>query len=551
MLDKSIRILEAMRPAVLHGLRTTAAASIALGIAFWLELDRAYWAGTTAVIVCQPLLGSSLRKAFFRALGTLAGALAIVLLSACFPQDRIGFSMRLAGWCAICGFVGHRLTLFAAYGAQLAGITAAIVAGDIINQPDIVFDTVLARVSEIEIGIAAATFVLATTQKSGARLRLATQLTTLATDALAALRSATPVADAGSGVSELSALDPVIDQVTGESALWRMHLGPVRAAQNGLFDCLARARLLRPANSHAGWRELLPAVASSANCHATAKALSSSPDRDAAEAVIAITGIATALDVAAWLTAPERPVPQPGQSCPAPADPLPALITAARVYSGVAVACVIWMATGWPNGPGAITWTAILTLLMSPRQEEGFSAAFQFGAGVALSAILAAIVNFAVLPQIQSFWALSACLGLVLVPMSALSTMPRLAAVLVPAAVNFLPLVAPANQENYDPAAFYNAALSIVFGCGLAIVALRVVAPISAPTRTRRILAAAEADRSSVVRGTWRPTARAWCDRMRTRLASLPSSADPETTGQLLLMFGQGASALDAGNARG
>jgi hypothetical protein len=35
-----------------------ASVCLALYIAFWLELDNAYWAGTTAAIVCQPSLGA-------------------------------------------------------------------------------------------------------------------------------------------------------------------------------------------------------------------------------------------------------------------------------------------------------------------------------------------------------------------------------------------------------------------------------------------------------------------------------------------------------------
>jgi len=54
--------------------RTTlwAAVCLALYIAFWLELDSAYWAGTTAAIVCQPSLGASLRKGSFLMIGTEA-----------------------------------------------------------------------------------------------------------------------------------------------------------------------------------------------------------------------------------------------------------------------------------------------------------------------------------------------------------------------------------------------------------------------------------------------------------------------------------------------
>src|SRR5260370_1615902 len=93
------RIVVALRsavPALLFGLRLWAAVCLALYIAFWLELDNAYWAGTSAAIVCQPSLGASLRKASFRMIGTVVGAVAIVVLTACCPQSRIGFLAGLA-----------------------------------------------------------------------------------------------------------------------------------------------------------------------------------------------------------------------------------------------------------------------------------------------------------------------------------------------------------------------------------------------------------------------------------------------------------------------
>src|SRR5712672_1092990 len=89
-------------PALLFGLRLWASVCLALYIAFWLELDNAYWAGTSAGIVCQPQLGASLRKGWFRMIGTLVGGIAIVVLTACFPQDRAAFMVGLALWGAIC-----------------------------------------------------------------------------------------------------------------------------------------------------------------------------------------------------------------------------------------------------------------------------------------------------------------------------------------------------------------------------------------------------------------------------------------------------------------
>src|SRR6201993_3207450 len=101
---------------------------LALYVAFWLELDNPYWAGTSAAIVCQPQLGASLRKGWFRMIGTAVGATMIVVLTACFPQDRIAFLVLLALWCSICAFAATVFRNFASYSAALAGYTAAIIA---------------------------------------------------------------------------------------------------------------------------------------------------------------------------------------------------------------------------------------------------------------------------------------------------------------------------------------------------------------------------------------------------------------------------------------
>ena len=116
--------LRAVGPPLLFGLRLWASVCLALWVAFWLELDNAYWAGTSAAVVCQPHLGASLRKGWFRMIGTGIGAVAIVVLSACFPQDRAAFLVSLALWGAACALVATLLRNYAAYAASLAGYTA-------------------------------------------------------------------------------------------------------------------------------------------------------------------------------------------------------------------------------------------------------------------------------------------------------------------------------------------------------------------------------------------------------------------------------------------
>src|SRR3984893_2065074 len=157
--------MRAAAPPLLFGLRLWASVCLALYVAVLLELDNAYWAGTTAAIVCQPQLGASLRKGWFRMIGTVVGAVAIVVLTACFPQDRIAFLAGLALWGAACALVATILRNFLALAAQLAGVTAAIIAGNELGATGGVngeaFMLAVTRCSEICIGIVCAGIILA------------------------------------------------------------------------------------------------------------------------------------------------------------------------------------------------------------------------------------------------------------------------------------------------------------------------------------------------------------------------------------------------------
>jgi uncharacterized membrane protein YccC len=169
--------VRAAGPALVFGLRLWASVCLALYVAFWLELDNAYWAGTSAALMCQPHLGASLRKGWFRMIGTVVGAVWIVALSAWFPQDRVGFLVGLALWGAVCACVATLLRNFASYAAALAGFTAAILASDTLGAvggtDGQIFNFAVMRVSEIWIGIVCAGIVLAGTDFGAAPRRLA------------------------------------------------------------------------------------------------------------------------------------------------------------------------------------------------------------------------------------------------------------------------------------------------------------------------------------------------------------------------------------------
>jgi uncharacterized membrane protein YccC len=192
------RLTEAFRaagPALLFGLRLWASVCLALYVAVWLELDNPQWAGTAAAIVCQPHLGASLRKGWFR----MVGAVAIVVMTACFPQDRAAFFVSLALWGAACALVATLLRNLSAYAAALAGYTAAIIANDQLGAVGGLngqaFMLAVFRASEICIGIVCAGIVLAGTDLGGARRRLATLVAAISAETTSGFTGTLRVAD--------------------------------------------------------------------------------------------------------------------------------------------------------------------------------------------------------------------------------------------------------------------------------------------------------------------------------------------------------------------
>jgi uncharacterized membrane protein YccC len=572
-------------PALLFGLRVWVAVSLALYVAFWLELDNAYWAGTSAAIVCQPSLGASLRKASFRMIGTVVGAVAIVVLTACFPQSRIGFLMGLAAWGAACGFVATILRNFASYGAALAGFTAVVIASDLLGATGgangEAFTLALTRVSEICIGIVCAGIVVAGTDFGRARHRLAAQFAALSAEVTAGLSDtlAGPIGEETRSTRRdltrrVIALEPIIEEAIGETSDLRYRLRGLQAAVGGLFAALSGWRMV------ANHLELLPndqrkreadGVLRNLPCE-----LRSAPRRDdatpwtaapphlrsvcaaAVRALVALPadtpslrlladgtaealiGISRALNGVVLLTASDQGVPQARVAQLRVPDWLPALVNATRVFIVISVAEVFWLATAWPSGALAVTWSAIFVITFSPAADQAYASAKSRLLGIILAVTLAAIVKFAVLPGSKTFVSLGSAIGLVLIPAGALSALPWQAAMFGAIASWFIPLVAPENQIIYDTQQFYNSALAIVAGAGAATLAFRLLPPPSPAFRVHRLLALTLRDLRRLPTAPIPPTRGRWESKVYGRLSVLPEQAEPLQRAQLLAALSVG-----------
>lgn len=144
---------------VIFSLKTYAASLLALFIAFWAALDDPRWAVLTVFVVSQPDSGLVVAKSFYRMLGTVAGVLVSIALVFAFAQYGELFLASLAAWIAFCCFAARTARNFASYGFQLAGYTVAIVGLPATLEPSGAYPLIVARFTEISLGIACAALV--------------------------------------------------------------------------------------------------------------------------------------------------------------------------------------------------------------------------------------------------------------------------------------------------------------------------------------------------------------------------------------------------------
>ncbi|MGH6846594.1 MAG: FUSC family protein, partial [Methylocella sp.] len=179
-------------------------------------------------------------------------------------------------------------------------------------------------------------------------------------------------------------------------------------------------------------------------------------------------------------------------------------------------------------------------LLLGPLAERAYAATMGFTIGIFLATVFTAIIAFAVLPGLETFEAFSLAIGLYLIPVGALMAQPGQTVIFRAMIIGFGPLLAPANEMSYDPQQFYNAALSIFAGSGVAALSFRLLPPLSPAFRARRLLALALRDLGRLAVGHIPWTVMDWEGRIYGRLAVLPDAAEPLQRSQLVAALAVG-----------
>jgi uncharacterized membrane protein YccC len=239
-------------------------------------------------------------------------------------------------------------------------------------------------------------------------------------------------------------------------------------------------------------------------------------------------GLSRALNGLTGVVDPPHMIPVRGTTRLHVPDWLPPSISALRILVAVPAISLFWIATAWPNGALAITFCAVIVVLLPLQGDVAYSAAMTFLKGCVLGSSIAAVLVFAILPRATSFPSLCLALALPLVPLGFLLARARNPLFFFAASVNFLPMVGITNGINFDASQFWNTSSAILSGIAVGAVAILIVPPAPPAVRTSRLLALMLADLRRLARRA--PSRRReddWESHGLARLLAMPEQAEP------------------------
>jgi uncharacterized membrane protein YccC len=534
-------------PRVGFALRTTAASLISLYLALLISLDDPQWAPMTVWIVAQNNRGMTLSKSRYRMLGTIAGAGAALVLVALFAQTCELFIPALGIWLALCTAAATGLRNFRAYGAVLAGYTAAIIAMDAISAPEEVFDIAVARVAYISLGITTEA-VLTTIFAPGAPLgeirdRLAGYLRQTAEICARALRGEANTAAIHRLFAGALDLDVAAEYAAASSSAVRSRFGHLRATTAAALAQMAAAQSLRehlttsadpPTGLITEIAALFDDIAASpmpdrSGITALALRVEAALSDEAGRACGSVSSRLLVLDRLDTLLAAahdafvqqtlflDGKAPSSRTKFAFHVDHIAAIHNGIRSFVALGVGSIFWILTGWTSGPNFVALLCVVCALFATRPNP-VAAGLGFLKGGCLAALAAALCNFALLPTISDFTSLALVLGVFLVGTGLALGNPRFAAPATSFAFLFLDMIRPENSGRVEASTFINDALAILLGIACGIVVFALLFPVNPQAARTRIHHAVRRDLARIGRAPERYSAEGWLSQTADRL---------------------------------
>jgi uncharacterized membrane protein YccC len=252
-----ILAIDLLAPRWAYVARVFLAATIALGFAYYLQLETPYSAATTVFLVAHPIQGITLSKGAWRVIGSILGATIAVLLIAFFAQAPGLFILGFAVWLGLCVGAATLLRHFRGYGAVVAGYTIGLVIYGTIDTPELIFDHAVGRVSVVTLGVVSLGLTTALLSRRDTRKKLKGRLAQL-TAAVGRLTAVSLVSNRIADddphiakrhalVGDIYGIDDLLEFSSAESADVALRADAVRHAMAALFAVLvgsARTDLL-------------------------------------------------------------------------------------------------------------------------------------------------------------------------------------------------------------------------------------------------------------------------------------------------------------------
>jgi uncharacterized membrane protein YccC len=554
-----------IRPAsLIFSINCFIAALLALWIAFSMGLPRPYWAMLTVYITAQPLTGALRSKAFYRVIGTVLGGAAAVLIVPTLVDAPALMSVAIAGWVGFCLYVSLLDRTPRAYVFMLAGYTAAIIGFPSVSAPEAIFDTALARVEEITLGILCATLVHSIVFPRDVARVLSTRIAAFLNDSQAWIGDALsgapgPAAPAqrrqlAADVTELhiaathlpfdtsnlpqrvatvralehrlaymlpliSALEDrlgqlgarpeALDRLLVDVAAWAEAGGDADRAADLRQRCVAMTPAITPAS---GWKALLT-VSILVRLEELIGALGES--RDLAGVIDGSRSAAHAR-IRTLLQAPRRRRLH--------LDHGMAALSGLSLMAAVLFCCALWIGIAWPEGAVAAMMAAVFSSFFA-AQDDPAPAIGAFLIWTVLAIPAAALYLFAVLPAIDGFAMLALALSPALLSIGYFQAAPRTAGPALALMLGFAGGLALQSNFNADLPEFIDNNLAECVGVGMALIGARLLRSVGAGWAARRILRRNWRDIAALARRRRPIDAESWSSVMLDRVGLVATRA--------------------------
>jgi len=524
---------------LIHACKTALALVLAMGICMRLELTLPRSAMVSvAIVMMHQQAGMVVARSFYRVIGMIIGSVMALLLIACFAQQPELFLIALSSWIGVCIWGAYYYRNFQSYAFVLAGFATSIIVVPVWNAPYGIFDSVIYNLSEVAIGVVCAGLVsaiilpkrvasaLMTLGQRHCSDFLAFLAKALSSDvsvaadmdaeqarfladraALEALRSAAVFEDPELRLKNNILIALNQDFLDANTGMYIIRKFRIRAMQQGrqveldafdkllheLADIIPKSKPGEVLSLHAigDFQKRLQVFLTELPHHIAYHKLQLSDSDELTRKYFFAVGSAFYFFVAdlnryledfVALHEPIAPrhVRRPGKVVATriiyTANSVAALSGGIRAVIAVLIVGALWLMSGWNNGANALVAVSIATALFAVAPNPA-GATRQMLLGCLSSIVVGFGFFFFVLPRLEGFTQLAACVAPLIMVGSYINTFPKVAVMGLSFNLYFCLIGNITNPYVFDPLAFLDTSFATLFGISVAAFCFSAIAP--------------------------------------------------------------------------